>query len=553
MISNSLARIRRLSPILVVIAALALLLAACGDDDDDGGDTPTPGDSATAEPTPTEASGLPTGGTLNVAHRVDFQCLDPHTERVPIMNTGYETLVFVGSDGTPEPGLAESWESNADASVWTVNLRQGVTFHDGTDFNADAVLANLDRFFNVEGSRVASGLTPFFEPGDVTAVDDYSLEFALKQPYALFPILLGDNSNAGIISPAAIEDGTDLCQEVVGTGPFVLDSFELSSQITWSRNPDYWGVDADGTQLPYVDDMVWRIIPDASQRFTALQAGEVDIALGLDPTVRSQLESSSDLQALVADASFHVGLLFDINSEPFDNPDLVKAFKLAIDKEQVFETGFGGVGAVANQIFWPSSVYYDPSLESHPDNDFDATAAETALADAGYADGFDCGDFDIQMVIANVFPDSVRAGEIMQQMWSDVGITCEINPVDTPTIIDILNNSSFKLLLHRASAAADALQDLDRYYLPGGRYHYFWEPSDEAVVSSVQSALGETDESARISAAQDAHALILDQEDEFRWEVAQVGLLFGASSDLLNWQWRPGSGTEPFGLYALEQ
>jgi len=293
----------------------------------------------------------------------------------------------------PIPALAEECVSNEEATVWTCSLRQGVKFHDGTDFNADAVVFNYERWrftdnpyhFDTQVFEYYEYMWGGFDDESVitavTALDEYTVEFTLGAPLAPFLANLAMDMFA-ISSPAAIEAaGVDYGTPsvgAVGTGPFKFVSWQEGTEIVVEANEDYWG------GPPGVDQIVFRVIPDDSARFLALQAGDIH---GLEQAVVEDLEtaeSSDDLYVITRPALNTGYLAFNYKIEEFNNPLVREAVDLALDKEGLVANFYGDYGEVATNFLPPLIWGHNESLT---DRGFDSERARDLLAEAGFPDG----------------------------------------------------------------------------------------------------------------------------------------------------------------------
>ncbi|MCB0157277.1 MAG: hypothetical protein KDD83_04040, partial [Caldilineaceae bacterium] len=274
-------RHRPLWTALLLILSLALSACAAPAAPAAGGDAAAPEAAAPAEAAATS------GGTLVIARPTDAVGLDPKVETTSpgnwVMSNLYENLVKLDTDLTFQPALAESWEQ-VEPDRWRFNLRQGVKFHDGTDFNADAVKFSIERIKNPDDpGRSASNLRPIIA---VEVVDDYTVDIVTDGAYGPLLNIMSLVYATGIVSPAAVEQyGEDFTRNPVGTGPFKFVEWRTNDQIVIERNDDYWGDPAP------LDQVVYRVIPEESARMLALDTGEVQMVMAPAP---SQLDIYRD-------------------------------------------------------------------------------------------------------------------------------------------------------------------------------------------------------------------------------------------------------------------
>jgi peptide/nickel transport system substrate-binding protein len=374
--------------------------------------------------------------------RVTGQCLEPLYQ--------YEQ----GST-TPVPALAESCEPNEDATVWTCALRQGVKFHDGTDFNANAVVYNFERWRMTDHPQhFESQVFEYYEYmwggfddastiTSVVALDENTVEFTLNAPLAPFVANLAMDIFA-ISSPAAVEAaGEDYglpSVGCVGTGPFKFVEWVEGDHITVEANDEYWG------GRPTIDQIVWRVIADDSARYLALKAGDIH---ALEQAVIEDLqdaEANPDVYVETRPAVNTGYLAFNYKLEEFQNPLVRQAVAHAINRQGLVENFYGAYGEVATNFLPPLIWGHNDAVE---DWEYDPDLAMQLLADAGYPDGIsevtvaeDLADADGNVVYAAgdkiplrlyympvtrfYYPSPKEIGEAMAADLAKVGISAEL-------------------------------------------------------------------------------------------------------------------------------
>ena len=187
-----------------------------------------------------------------------------------------EYLIDLDNTNGLKPKLAESWSANTDASVWTFKLRQGVKFTDGSPFEAADVVASIDRLVDPKsGSAALAALEGILSPGGTKAVDAATVEFTLDKPFADFPYLVCASSYNTVMLPRTYKG--DWVKNPVGTGPWMLKEYKAKQKCTAVKNPTYWGKDASGNQLPYMDQVDWVLVQDESAANLQLQSGAIDL------------------------------------------------------------------------------------------------------------------------------------------------------------------------------------------------------------------------------------------------------------------------------------
>lgn len=300
---------------------------------------------------------------------------------------------FAPGTTNPVPALAEECTANEEATEWTCKLRQGVKFHDGTDFNADAVIFNFERWrFTNNPYHFPEQVFEYYEAmwggfddasviTSVEKVDDFTVKFILSSPMAPFLANLAMDMFA-ISSPAAIEAngaayGTPAVG-AVGTGPFKFVEWVEGDHITVVANQDWWG------GKPSIDQIIWRVIPDASARFLALKAGDIHGMEQATPEDLASAQADPNMQVLFKPPLNTVYLAFNFKVKELQDIKVREAIAHAINKEALAEAFWGASGQVAKTLVPPSMWGYNDAIE---DWKYDPELAKQLLAEAGYPNG----------------------------------------------------------------------------------------------------------------------------------------------------------------------
>ncbi len=323
-----------------------------------------------------------------------------------LVNRDFTTGAFV-------PLLATSWEWVNDTTM-RFTLRQGVTFHDGSPFNAEAAAASINHTFDQEN---AFDLLDFLGSMTAEAVDEFTLDISTPEPD---PILLGKVEFVGISSAQQLaEDPNSYHTNLVGTGPYKFVEWRQGESIHYEANPDWWGLDdpdaARGSQT--FQKATYRFLQEDQVRVSAVQAGEIDLAQFVTPEQCQILEADADSICVSAPSVETIFIRMDTNSPLLSDRRARLAFQLAIDKEAIAESILGGAATVAGQIVNSSATGHNPSLEPYP---YAPEQARALLSEAA-ADGVPV-DMEITLGARHaVFP---RVDEVMQavaSMLTDVG------------------------------------------------------------------------------------------------------------------------------------
>ncbi|QMU98389.1 ABC transporter substrate-binding protein [Microbacterium esteraromaticum] len=366
---------RRLLPLAALTTASALLLSACA----------APADESAGGEGDSELVWAIEGANLSAGH------MDPQTSQLDVsgmvQRQVLDSLVFQEEDGSFSPWLAESWTVSEDGRTYTFELRDDVTFSDGTAFDAAAVKANFDRIADpaTESAQAASMLGGELYAG-TEVVGEHTVAVSFTQPYAPF-LQAASTAQLGFWSPKVLETSADQLAAggpdvTVGTGPFVLSEYTADQEIVYTRNDDYaWG--PDGAEAPKIKTLRVELLPEASVRAGVLSSGEADVATQLPPN------SVADLgDGITVTAREYPGLPYSLflneKHGVFADQKVRQAFSLAIDIDAAVEEIFFGEFPRAWSILGPTTPGYDESLEgSWP---FDADKANALLDEAGWTE-----------------------------------------------------------------------------------------------------------------------------------------------------------------------
>ena len=444
--------------ILAVLLAFSLIAAACGSDDDDDDassttDAPAASDDASdddagddaaddaaaddaaADDAADDVAEAPAGrsGTLIWAlgsNGANF--FDPHKATNPFgrswMYPFYARLTQIDNDGEVQPMLATAWEFSDDGSSLTFTLREGVVFHDGTSFDAEAAKTNLDRARDPE---VAAGtFVDLLAIDSVDVVDPLTVRLNLKSPGGALPAILSDQAGMQI-SPAAM-DNEDLSTMPVGAGPFVATEFRVDEVMFAAAFEDYWD-----PKLPKVENLELRFVLDPTTRVSATVSGEVHgNTLDLGLFTRDEAEDLGlELTDRFSTALYQLFLNTERTPE-LANPAVRRAMAMAIDQRAFGQALFNGECLATDQVFGEGWFAHNPDIDADfiP---FDPEGARQILADEGAT------DIEFTAITANI-PSFVQMAEAIQAFLADVGITMNVAPTPIPELISgfIINKTA---------------------------------------------------------------------------------------------------------------
>jgi peptide/nickel transport system substrate-binding protein len=360
------------------------------------------------------------GGTLNVGWIAQCKTLDPHKsvqwpERF-ILYCIYETLVQADPGFNIKPRLAVSWE-NPDEKTYVFHLKKGVKFHDGTDFNAEAVKWNIERVMDPDfASPQRKLIEPYVESVEIK--DDYTVIFHLKKPYA--PLLAALAERPGfIVSPTAVKKmgNKKFALNPVGTGPFKFQNWMPQAQLTLVKNENYWD---EGK--PYLDQIDFKEIPDPVVRQTQLRAGTVDIITDIVAKQAVELKKTGQFQMVkVWPPARWYAMQWQVDKPPFNNKALREAVAYGLNREEMNEKLFYGEAMPAQGPVVPGLWWYEKDFKGYT---YDPQLAKKKLVEAGYPDGF-----SYRYTVPNL-QFHIQMAEIMQGQLEKIGIKMEFEMVN---------------------------------------------------------------------------------------------------------------------------
>ena len=366
-----------------------------------------------------------------------------------------------------QPCLATSWEASADGTEIVFNLRKGVKFHDGTDFNADAVVFSFARQYDTTHPYNQYGEWAYwgYMFGDVDRmekIDDYTVKLVLKRPNASIMTSLA-MFTVNMVSPTNAEKyKEDAFKNPCGTGPFKFVEWVKDDHITLEANENYWRERAS------LDKLIFKVIPDPSARLMALEIGEVQGIEHLDPAHFDKVKANKDLK-LLSEPGMNVGYMamntgygyIDANKngardiadeplvktpgyyEPLTKKKVRQAINLAIDKQSIVDNIYMGTAMVAKNGMPPSMLGYNDDIVDYP---YDPARAKTLLAEAGYPDGFEV-TLHVMPVSRPYMFDPPKIGEAIQSYLGAVGIKVSIYSVDWGTYLQETEEGNHQMCL----------------------------------------------------------------------------------------------------------
>ncbi|MGH9212750.1 MAG: ABC transporter substrate-binding protein [Acidimicrobiales bacterium] len=491
--------------LLATVTAIGLLAVACGDDDD-GADTTSGGDGgATVE-----------GAEIAIALGSEPTSLDPYLvddggERA-INDNIYETLLTRSPEGELQPGLATELPTQVDDTTWEFTLRDDVTFHDGTAFNADSVVASVERIVRLV-TNAQTDMDGFFSSiTGATKVDETTVQVTTAEADAVLPARL---YWLKMIAPDA-QDADDISDAPNGTGPYVFDSYTQGSSLTLTANPDYWGGE------PSIGTVDYEFVSEAGTRLAGLISGEYDLITNLPPQDVEQAPASTQVQG-----QEHPIVILNADEGITADPDVRRALNLAVDKEAIVEQVYGGYAVVdPGQLISPSIVGFNDDLEPY---EYDPEEAQSLIEEAGVA-----GE-TITLVgeSSGRWLNDRELVEAVASYWTAAGVEVDLQTPGFDEYLDVLFDRESRadaIFVSSSNDLLDADRQLSTFYAAGGIGS---SNSNEELASLIAAARTELDPDGRTPIYNEALQMAYD-EAYFVWLVNNEDL-YGLS-DRMDWE-----------------
>jgi len=459
---------------LFLAGVMIISLAACSNQPSNSNETNSPETQAQAGSDSTggdllsasDADSKSADNDLVIAIEGSISTLDPHnvtdTNSIATTRGIYETLVEFDENQELVGLLAESWEISEDSLTYTFNLREGVKFQDGTDFNSAAVKANFERLLDADNGlsrRRAFVVTNADETetpriASIETPDDYTVVFQLTNAYSVF---INKMAQISIVSPAAIEEhGNDIMYNPCGTGPFVYKEWTEGDHTTMIKNEDYWG------EVASVDSVTIKEVPEAGSRTAMLQTGEADFVYPMPADQIAAVENSGDITVSASASNIMRYVTLNTELEALSDVRVRQAMNYAIDKEAYIQLMYAGYAEIASSTV-PSIINFHSEQTPYT---YDLAKAKSLLEEAGYGDGFTLtlwGDNSTQEIKGMTF---------IKQQLEQIGITVEVVPMEPATVSD-------KIYVEKEDA------EIQMWYVN-------WSASDFSMDSSMRALLVST-------------------------------------------------------------
>jgi peptide/nickel transport system substrate-binding protein len=490
----------------VMVVGIVLLLASCGGDSSgssSNGNVTGQSDTVVDDGPPVD------GGRLVVGIDSESSGWNPAIDRwapsgALVGSTVLEPLATLDGDAVAQPWLATAWTANETYDVWTVDLRRGVRFHDGSPMDAVAVKANLD--FIVEAPLSGVAMRPMFD--HVEVVDDDTVQVFLKSPWAAFPSSYLAGQSAFIRSVASMQTDDKGSSHPVGTGPFVFERWTPDVSFEVSANTDYWREDE-----PHLDAIEFRPIPDPTSRAAALESGDLDLMFISSADEAARLDDRFTVlrnwdvtpNALLA----NVRPIADGQPNPMSNIHARLAMAHAIDRQTLADAAGDGI-QIASSPFSPDNPWGRPEDQNgYPAHDLDAARRELAA----YTE--DTGEETLRVTLyGTAGTDAIQVLQLVQQQLAQAGIESDIRSLDASGLISAVVGAHYQVAMFGNYSSPDPDQN-----------HYFWSSTTATGEGGIninftgftnettERALQQGRESEDVEARREAYNTLVDEQN----------------------------------------
>ncbi|SDN61778.1 glutathione ABC transporter substrate-binding protein [Alkalicoccus daliensis] len=469
----------------------------------------------------------------------DPVALDPHGANENVSNsinaTIYDRLVYMDEDLEIQPGLAESLEQVED-TVWEVQVREGVTFHDGAELNAEVIQMNFERIADPDISSPVAFIFDMIE--EVEVVDDYTLRLHTEFPFAPLPSHLA-HPGGGIVSPNQIEASYEEMENggspfnlpedgPAGTGYFQFEEYVPGEYVTLARNEEYWHEEQAKTE-----GVSFRVIPESLTRIGELETGGLDVVFPINPGDVERIEEAEGVELYEQNSTRMAYLGFNTEVEPFDDPLVRQAISKVINKEDLIEGVLNGTGIVAEGPLAPDVFGYSENIDTLEQ---DIDEAQALLAEAGYEDGFEAS------LLTNDDRENEDLSQLLQAQLSQIGIDVSIDMYEHGTYLEMAGQGETEMFIGSwGTVTMDADYGLypvfhsSNHGAPGNR-SFLDNPEIDELLTAGRQAAGEEE---RLEIYEEAQNL-LAEESPYAY-LYYPNIIAGISEDVSGYWQYPSS------------
>lgn len=460
---------------------------------------------APAEPAPAEPVAPAAPQVLTIASGTDIENMNIHvvtaSPSFTVLEHIYETLFYMNTDGELEPLLAEEMVANDDGS-FTIKLRQDVTFSDGAPFTAEAVKANLDWVLDTANAATFRFLIDRIE--EVVVVDDYTVDIKLTSEFAPLAAHLSHGALA-MVHPDLLAQGSEaMAANAIGTGPFLLDSWQRDEAVTLKKNPNYWG------GAPTLDTVVFKVVKEDGARLVEIEAGTADVAKNVPPAEAARLDADPNISIVTTPGLRTIYIFFNVTEEPFTDARVRQAVNYAVDVEGIVSALFDGAARVSDAPFAPPIFGYSAQTPYARDVD----KAKELLEAAGVEPGT---KVVLYHPTGRYIQDALVADAVRSQL-RDVGLEAELTTLEWPQYVPYVrrekpeNDVQFAML-GWSTPTMDADYALFALFHssqipPGFNGAFYANPEVDALLEEART---NPDQDARQQAYADAIAIIWEE------------------------------------------
>ncbi|HEY2593629.1 MAG TPA: ABC transporter substrate-binding protein, partial [Chloroflexota bacterium] len=397
---------------------------------------------AATQTAPAQAASKPSaaGGTLTFAIETDPVDFDPMLSRALYDRYAqyqmFDSLVRVDPSGKIIPWLAEKWDLSPDGLKMTFSLRQGVKYQDGSAFDADSVKWNLDRYRTNDGSARKGELAPV---ASVDVVDPATVALTLSTPFAPLLATLVDRSGMMVSRQVAESAGQDFTRKPfkAGTGPFIMTEAVKDDHITFEKNPDWWGTDSSGGKLPLLDKVIYHTVLDSSVRLTNLKTGDAQYASNIAPKDVPGVKADSTLSYMEVPAYSYSSLPANrTDGFLFNEARYIKAVTMAIDRQELLDKAFFGIGVVGYGAVAPGHFSFDPNFKPYEKPDPDGAKA--------LVDQVGKGPLSFEFLVSSGDPATLQQAQLIQAQLRTAGIDAQLVELEFASILKQQADHTYK-------------------------------------------------------------------------------------------------------------
>jgi peptide/nickel transport system substrate-binding protein len=433
-----------------VVIGASLAISACSNSSSSNLST-----SPSPDTKPTAAAGKK---VLNISLIADPLSLDPSPsttrEDRQVQNSIYDKLFDTDKNGKYVPMLADSYEISPDGITYTIKLKKGVKFQDGTDFNADAVKFNLDRYLTEKTSSRKGELAAVTK---VDVVDPYTVKLTLSKAFSPLISILTDRAGM-MASPEAVKKyGADFVNHPVGTGPFTFVEQVKGDHVTLKKNENYWNGPVK------LDEVNFKVFTNGTAAVQNLKSGQLDFLSDVPTKEIPGVKSDSKLTIMTNPGMGYQGINLNTTQEPFTNKYLRQAVNKAIDRDTLSKVVFDGNVVPANSPFTPGNLAFGDSDKASKPNPEEIKAL---LAKGGKPAGF---TFKLQI---GVSPVEEQSGAVIQNMLKTYGINVELEKYEKAALSDNVTNGKFVAASYAWSGRPDPDQNFYAFFVTGQSRNY---------------------------------------------------------------------------------